>query len=593
MPDSEPPQPAVSISIQLLAWLTGLGLCLAGLFDLIPRWSFGYALAQLVVLALAPVAWGWRRAARKGVAVDSPPPPRTWRHVISVILLMATSLGTSVWTSRQIGGEFPPVYHDEFSYLFQAKTFLAGRTWFPAHPTHPELFDQMHVLNDRGRMASRYFPGAGLWMAPFVALGHPYWGHWLCGMLTTAFIYAAGSELGGERVGRIAGLLTALSPGLAVFSNLLLAHHPTLVGLSFFLWRMSRLERTHQPYDALFAGVGLTWAMLCRPMTAAGFGLPFGIWTFAWLTRGQAEPSRKLAVFLGFAGPISLGLAAQLGYNASITGSPWVSPYQLYTDTYTPRHVYGFNNVARGERRAGPKVLDDYDRWAENLDGALAAKNVRLRLGHSLLWTWDALPLAMLGIVAAGTFWNWDVRRQLVIWSIVSLHAAHIPYWYTGIMHWHYVFETSLLWLVTSGLVIDGLLREWRASSRPLMGWWLATWAVVATAENWISVPEVWTAKVSQEAPLFRAPRRIHAQFREWTTAAVGNERALVLVAPHRHLPHLDFVVNDPGLSAPVLYGRYVPGKTDDDEIARDIPDRTVFLCEPDKHQIRRVLRRE
>ncbi|HID24020.1 MAG TPA: hypothetical protein EYP14_16685, partial [Planctomycetaceae bacterium] len=43
-------------------------------------------------------------------------------------------------------GDLPPALHDEYSYLFQAKTFLAGRLWFPSHPDMPHLFDQMHVL---------------------------------------------------------------------------------------------------------------------------------------------------------------------------------------------------------------------------------------------------------------------------------------------------------------------------------------------------------------------------------------------------------------------------------------------------------------
>ena len=54
-----------------------------------------------------------------------------------------------------------------------------------------------------------------------------------------------------------------------------------------------------------------------------------------------------------------------LVYHQSVTGSWKTSPYQLYTDIYTPRHVYGFNNVLRGEQLVGPKVIEAYDRWGE------------------------------------------------------------------------------------------------------------------------------------------------------------------------------------------------------------------------------------
>jgi hypothetical protein len=173
--------------------------------------------------------------------------------------------------SAAVGSRFadlPPAYHDEYSYLFQAKTFLAGHLSFPSHEA-PRLFDQMHVLNE-GRFASRYFPGTGMWMAPFVACDRPYWGHWFAGALTAFLIFWTGRELGGDGAGLVAGFLTAVSPGMALFGNLLLAHQPTLMGLSLFLMAFIRLRNRARIGYALLAGIGLTFAMLCRPMTAAG-----------------------------------------------------------------------------------------------------------------------------------------------------------------------------------------------------------------------------------------------------------------------------------------------------------------------------------
>ena len=143
-----------------------------------------------------------------------------WSLAIGVAFL---SIGVSAWIADQrVGGQLnlrfgslPPAYHDEYSYLFQAKTFLAGRVSFPSHETVPEIFDQMHVLNE-GRFASRYFPGAGAWMAPFVAMGHPYWGQWLAGALCALFIFWAGRELGGNGVGLLAGALSVPIVAFAV-----------------------------------------------------------------------------------------------------------------------------------------------------------------------------------------------------------------------------------------------------------------------------------------------------------------------------------------------------------------------------------------
>lgn len=133
------------------------------------------------------------------------------REWLLATLVGFVSLGTSLWVSQRplIGvdnltfGDLPPAYHDEFSYLFQAETFRAGRLAFESHPDAPELFDQMHVLNDDGRFASRFFPGTGVWMLPFVALDRPYWGHWLAGALSAFFIFLGGPGIGREWSGVI------------------------------------------------------------------------------------------------------------------------------------------------------------------------------------------------------------------------------------------------------------------------------------------------------------------------------------------------------------------------------------------------------
>src|SRR5258708_22233977 len=138
----------------------------------------------------------------------------------------------------------------------------------------------MHVLSE-GRLASRFLPGTGLWMARFVAAGHPYWGHWLAGAICAALVFWIGRELAGDAGGLIAGLLTALSPAMALFSNLLLAHHPTLVGLGLFVLGALRMIRLTSVGWGFAAGIWLTVAVLDPPTTAASVALslrPFILW---------------------------------------------------------------------------------------------------------------------------------------------------------------------------------------------------------------------------------------------------------------------------------------------------------------------------
>jgi hypothetical protein len=579
----------------------------------------------LILLLLAPSIWFVRRRTSgdqqpSSIRCGQSPAPRRpapgavdkgarSRPFVLALCCALTAVGASAWVaSQRVGerpgvrfGDLPPAYHDEFSYLLQAKTFLAGRLSFPSNSDVPEIFDQMHVLNV-GRFASRYFPGVGAWIAPFLAVGHAYWAQWLAAGLAAFFTFWAGRELAGDAVGFLAGMLTALSPGIALFSNLLLSHLPTIAALSLFLYAFLRFMRTNSKVDALWAGCGLSFAMLCRPMTAAGVGLPFGLWFLWWLIAGaQAAPVAESAEAPGtktalaerwrataaLGAPMLLGLVILFVYDYEITGNGLVSSYQLYTDTYTPRHVYGFNNVVRGEQHLGPHVLDTYDRWAENLTLSLAVKNSFLRLQASSEWTLGVVPLAMAAVVF---LWilpcRIDSRWWLVGASLVTLHAVHVPYWFVGIMNWHYVFESGPLLLLIFAVVTKELVAWWRGEGRILMpGWWSAL-ALSAIVMNWLpnSVGSDWfdpfwsTSRIDAGIDEVAFARLRYEGFQHMLDTAVTRRPALVLIEGDPADRSIDYVVNDPDLAGPVIRGRYRPGKTDLAKVHAAFPDRTIYL---------------
>ncbi len=53
----------------------------------------------------------------------------------------------------------------------------------------------------------------------------------------------------------------------------------------------------------------------------------------------------------------------------------------------------------------------------------------------------------------------------------------------------------------------------------------------------------------------------------------------------------LDYVVNDPDLTAPVLRGRYRPGKTNLAKVRSAFPDRTLYLYRVQTGQLQVVRR--
>lgn len=556
---------------------------------------------------LAILALRWlRRDARAGQPRPLPPlqghragpclRPRT-----AMALVAATALASACYVgSRPVAPDgrrfasLPPAYHDEYSYLFQARTFLAGRWYFPSARKHRELFDQMHVLNE-GRFASRYFPGTGLWLAPWVAIGRPVWGQYLAGVLASVFVFLAAREVGGDVVGLASGLAFGLAPGVALFGNLLLAHHPTLVGLTLFLWAFLRMQSAGDWRWAAVAGCGLAWAMLCRPMTAAAFGLPFGAWFLsvgvrsAWRDRADRPLRAWLVSATAMAVPLALGLSVLGIQNKAITGSVLRTPYQLYTDTYTPRHVYGFYNVTRGERRLGPRVLENYDRWAEELTPALAVRNVLHRWLASWQWSFGVVPLTIALSVSlsllAGACGDDRVRRGVgwLLASVATLHAAHVPYWFSGILHHHYVFESVVAWSIIIGLVTVRLFSVRRVERRwDVPAWWAAGLALV-WATQYMPLDPLWpVSRVDAAVAEIGFSRLRYARFHELIAREVKHRPALVLVIPDPADRHIDYVNNPPSLDAEVLIGRWPADVKDAGawlrEIARAFPERHLYV---------------
>jgi hypothetical protein len=281
-----------------------------------------------------------------------------------------------------------------------------------------------------------------------------------------------------------------------------------------------------------------------------------------------------------------------LAYNRDITGEWLMSPYQLYTEIYTPRNVYGFNNVIRGEQHLGPKVIDYYDRvWTINLTPWVAATNALTRWIASWIWTLDALPLLVTTIILIGSVNRFDRRWLLVASAILSLHAVHVPYWYVGIMGWHYVFESAPLWCLLLAAVTQSLFVGWTHSRhRVLKIWWLGLIGL-SLVGSYFGPAGLWQPRIEDGIGSLAHPRRQQAEFRRWIEASVTERPALVLIDQHEtEASHLDFVTNDPGLTSEVILGRLRANETDLSAIVRDFPGRSIYVASPHRKAIRRVM---
>ncbi len=583
-----------------------------------------------VLFILAPVMWLIRRPLmarpprlwirfRKwlGESPRSTPTGNRWpvfaASMFVACVAAASCLGvasTPVTADGVAFADLPPAYHDEYSYIFQAETFAVGRLSFPSHPTAARMFDQMHVLNE-GRFASRYFPGTGLWITPFLMLGNPFAAQWLATMIVCVFVFLIGRELSCNGVGLLAGVLAALSPGLVLFGNLLLAHQPTLVGLSLFSYSFLRMQRllgdarkstpagraTSIAIAATLSGIGLSFAMLCRPMSAAGVGLPFGLWLAWWIVRNSRQHRRAATmVVCGFAVPLAVGFVVAGVYNESTTGSVFKTPYGLYTELFTPRHMFGFNNVERAKPLLTDRTLENYDQWAENLDSALAIKNVQNRFLASWQWTLGLVAVVLSGTVfLVGAWRNLDGRWWLVLAAILSLHAAHVPYWYDGIFHWHYVFESGVLWCLLVAAGVQLLMTMFRETGRPWMAVWIGLVLAASVTTNNVAIPPfqgVSRLTVGINQLTFSRVRYFH--FRQRLKQQIQQLPALVLVRHDQADRHIDYVTNHPSLSDPLLIGRLpADARTSEEETVRltaeAFPDRSHFVFDAKSGRLARI----
>ena len=513
----------------------------------------------------------------------------------------ATGPLTSGESSTVAFHSLPPAYHDEFSYLLQARTFLAGRLSWPAMTVGGDAFHQIHVLN-RPVTASRYFPWTGAWMAPFLAVGIPVLGHWFAGAIAAAIFHRVLQRLVPANAAFIGGLLLAASPGLAVFSNLLLAHHPTLLALAVFLYAFQKLQTTGRRGWAWLAGTALTCGMLGRPMTAAGFAAPFGLWLLIdWLrTSLHCDPRDRrsclrqiLFTAAGFAIPLAAGFLVLALFNLRITGHWNQSPYQLYTDTWTPRHRFGFQNAMQPPQ--AENVLARYDGWAENLTPRRALQNVQHRLLASSQWTLGLAALLALLPAACGLL----LRREsspghtllrLIAASVVCLHLVHVPYWYDGILHWHYVFETAplLLLLATAGL--DAWQRGLQTPcGARLARRWLMALLLSALAPAWIDSDVFWgPSRVSLAVSEQAWSRGRMEAFQRTAKVVSGGRPCLILVDERNGDQQLSYIVNPPDYSGPVLVARLPESSAALAELQQHFRDRSAWTFQPETFRFMR-----
>ena len=121
--------------------------------------------------------------------------------------------------------------------------------------------------------------------------------------------------------------------------------------------------------------------------------------------------------------------------------------------------------------------------------------------------------------------------------------------------------------------------------------WWAALIAT-AVVTNWLPFDPFWSlSRVDRGVEEIAFARLHYAGFQRMIDQAVTRRPALCLIEGDPADRSLDYVVNDPDLTAPVLRGRYRPGKTDLAKVRSAFPDRTLYLYRVQTGQLQVVRR--
>lgn len=304
----------------------------------------------------------------------------------------------AVWVLRAF-----PNSSDEYDYLFQAKTFLAGRLWNPIPPQH-EFFAFDWQFFHNGTWTTYYPPGWPLLLAAVQGLQVPAW---LASPLLGGILLFAMFKLGDRRDGMLGGVLavalTAFSPFFLFNAASYFMHVPAAAAGLLFCWSAADFLKRPVASRAWLTGISLGALGLIRPEDVPVFSLPFAA-EFLWRAR-SAHYRHVLLVILGGL-PFLVCLAL---YNHAVVGSviPNIASFRA-----TSAH-FGLSGVNMYGQQRTP--LEDLN---------FAASRI------VILAEWSS-PILVLGYVAA---FSWlSAKRRLsfsdFVFPLLVIIYLFVPFW--------------------------------------------------------------------------------------------------------------------------------------------------------------------
>jgi len=361
---------------------------------------------------------------------------RTWRAAVVAVALAGA---LAVWLLATRTFPYHSLNHDEGVYLQQAAMLLEGQLFI--RPPVEESFRPWFFVDDGDRLYPKYAPVP----AAIFALGKVAGGYRLAlvgvAAATLALVALIVREVFDRRTAIVAAVIMLCSPLFVIESAVFLPYAPTTMLNLAFAYGYLRADRTGDWRFAGAAGAAIGLAFFARPYTAVLFATPFIVhacWTLVREPR-VALPRQLATAAFGLTG---VGLA--LAYNATVTGSPLVFPYEAFAPLdglgFGQRRIlnHEIDYTLELALRANARVLAQFvTDWIAGgiLGAAVAAVGVGVTIRRGLSPR-EAILAGLLVTVPVGNvyFWgNFNILGDLER-AGDGLIATHGPYYHFDLL---------------------------------------------------------------------------------------------------------------------------------------------------------------
>jgi hypothetical protein len=415
--------------------------------------------ALLVAVVAARFGWQWLAWWERPLAKIA---RRRW-----LAIACATALPLTLRAALLPWYPIPePRVHDEFTFLFEADTFLSGRVSNPQHPFWMH-FQVPHILATPAYAASFPMGPAAVLALGRLLFGHAWFGVWLSAGLACGAICWMLQQWVPARWAFLGALLAVLKFGISTYwMNSYWGGFVAAAGGALALGALGWLIRTPDWRAGAVMGIGLAILANSRPVEGAVFGVGLAMVLFANRSRRLWPAIVPMAVVLAITG-------VWMGYCfARVTGKPWIAPYVLYRESMTiaphfifqsPRPQPLYNNRELRSYYVGREMIDyRRARTLKGFDEKLAA-----------YWRFYSGPLLVLPQLVAVLFlWRNRKTRRLAMVGFVFFLALAPQVWHNV----HYAAPAT-------GLAILVAIQGMRALRSSRQGWAInAVWCLPMAA---------------------------------------------------------------------------------------------------------------